>query len=89
VALAEAVEVGCAQSEVAAAHGVSWPRVAREWVTPARSELTEPEPTRVLGMDEVRFGRVQWLLDGVRDDGTTWWRRRDPWVTGFVDLVDE
>jgi hypothetical protein len=58
-------------------------------VTHARSELTEPEPTTVLGMDEVRFGRVRWLPDGVRDDGTTRWRRSDPWETGFVDLAGD
>jgi transposase len=89
VALAEAVEDGRAQSEVAAAHGVSWPTVQRALVTHARSELTEPEPTTVLGMDEVRFGRVRWLPDGVRDDGTTRWRRSDPWETGFVDLAGD
>lgn len=89
VALAEAVEVGRAQSEVAAAHGVSWPTVQRALVTYARSALTEPEPTTVLGMDEVRFGRVRWLSDGVGDDGRTWWRRSDPWETGFVDLAGE
>lgn len=89
VALAEAVEVGRAQSEVAAAHGVSWPAVQRVLVTYARSELTELEARTVLGMDEVRFGRVRWLPDGVRDDGTSRWRRSDPWETGFVDLTGE
>jgi transposase len=89
VALAEVVEDGRAQSEVAAAYGVSWPTVQRALVTHARSGLTEPEPTTVLGMDEVRFGRVWWLPDGVCDDGTTRWRRSDPWETGFVDLTGE
>jgi hypothetical protein len=89
VALAEAVGDGHAQSEVAATHGVSWPTVARALVAHARSELAEPEPTTVLGMDEVRFGRVRWLPDGVREDGTTWWRRSDPWEIGFVDLAGD
>jgi transposase len=68
---------------------VSWSTVQRALVTHARSELTEPEPTTVLGMDEVRFGRARWFPDGVRDDGTTRWRRSDPWETGFVDLTGD
>lgn len=89
VALAEAVEVGRAQSEVAAAHGVSWPTVQRALVTHARRELTEPEPMTVLGLDEVGFGRVRWSPNGVGDEGTTRWRRSDPWETGFVDLAGD
>jgi transposase len=67
--LARAVEDGRDQSEVAAAHGVSWPMVQRALVDYARRELSEPEPTGVLGMDETRFGRPRWLPDGVGADG--------------------
>ena len=65
-ALAVAVEDGRDQSEVAAAHRVSWPTVQRAVVVHGALELTEPEPTRVLGMDETRFGRPRWLPDGVK-----------------------
>ena len=50
-------------------------------------ELGEPEPTRVLGLDETRFGRPRWIPDGVHDDGRTRWTRTDPWETGFVDIA--
>ena len=50
--LARAVADGRDQSEVAAAHGVSWPTVARALVDYAHRELAEPEPTTVLGRDE-------------------------------------
>jgi transposase len=82
-----AVENGRDQSEVAAAHGVSWPTVQRTLVAYAARELAEPEPTTVLGMDETRFGRPRWLPDGVHEDGRIRWRRTDPWETGFVDLT--
>jgi transposase len=36
-------------TEVAAAHGVSWPTAHRAFVAHADALLTEPEPTRVLG----------------------------------------
>ena len=47
-ALPVAVEDGRDQSEVALAHGVSWPTVQRAVVEHAAVELVEPEPT-VLG----------------------------------------
>ena len=43
-ALAVAVEDGRDQSEVAAAHGVSWPTVQRAVVVHGAVELVEPEP---------------------------------------------
>jgi len=88
-ALAWAVEDGRDQSEVAAAHGVSWPTVQRAVVVHAAAELVEPERTRVLGMDETRFGRPRWLPDGVHEDGRIRWVRIDPWETGFVDITGE
>ena len=66
-ALAVAVEDGRDQSEVAAAHGVSWPTVQRAVVAHGAVELVEPEPVAVLGMDETRFGRPRWLPDGHHD----------------------
>ena len=88
-ALAVAVEDGRDQSEVAAAHGVSWPTVQRAVVALSAVELIEPEPTTVLGMDETRFGRPRWLPDGHHDDGRVRWRRTDPWETGFVDITGD
>lgn len=88
-ALAVAVEEGRDQSEVAVAHGVSWPTVQRAVVARGAVELVEPEPTRVLGMDETRFGRPRWLPDGVHADGRVRWVRTDPWETGFVDITGE
>jgi transposase len=92
-ALAVAVEDGRDQSEVAAAHRVSWPTVQRAVVARGALELVEPEPVRVLGMDETRFGRPRWLPDGVHDgpgeDGRIRWVRTDPWETGFVDITGD
>jgi transposase len=88
-ALAVAVEDGRDQSEVAVAHGVSWPTVQRAVVVHGAVELVEPEPTPVLGMDETRFGRPRWLPDGRHDDGRIRWVRTDPWETGFVDITGE
>ena len=72
--LARAVEDRRNQSEVATAHGVSWPTAQRALVAYGERELVEPEPTTVLGMDETRFGRMRWLPDGVHDDGRVRWR---------------
>jgi hypothetical protein len=81
------VEDGRDQAEVATAHRVSWPTVQRAVVAHAAVELVEPEPVRVLGMDETRFGRPRWEPDGVRSDGRVRWTRSDPWETGFVDII--
>ena len=88
-ALGVAVEDGRDQSEVAAAHGVSWPTVQRAVVARGAVELVEPEPTTVLGVDETRFGRPRWLPDGHHDDGRVRWQRTDPWETGFVDITGD
>jgi hypothetical protein len=44
-------------TEVAIAHGVSWPTAHRVFVAHAEELLREPEPTRVLGIDETRHGK--------------------------------
>ena len=72
-------------TEVAAAHGVSWPTAHRAFVAHADALLTEPEPTRVLGIDETRRGKPRWEYC----TETQRWVRVDPWDTGFVDLADD
>ncbi|WP_139804861.1 transposase, partial [Rhodococcus sp. 1168] len=69
-------------TEVAAAHGVSWPTAHRRFVALAEQVLTEPDPVRVLGIDETRRGKPRW--DRCERTGT--WVRTDPWDTGFVDI---
>jgi hypothetical protein len=70
-------------NEVAAAHGVSWPTAHRAFVAHADELLGEPEPTRVLGIDETRRGKPRWEYRAE----TARWVRVDPWDTGFVDLT--
>ena len=72
-------------AEVAAAHGVSWPTAHRAFVTYATTLLAEPEPVRVLGIDETRRGKPRW--ERCADTGR--WVRVDPWDTGFVDLAGD
>lgn len=70
--------------EVAAAHGVSWPTAHTAFCEVADRMLDDPEPVRVLGIDETRRGRPRWERD---PDGH--WYRVDPWDTGFVDLAGD
>jgi transposase len=72
-------------TEVATAHGVSWPTAHRAFVAHAEAVLTEPEPTRVLGIDETRRGKPRWE----HCPATGRWVRVDPWDTGFVDLTGD
>ena len=92
VALAVAVEDGRDQSEVAAAHGMSWPTVSGRSSRTAWWSWSSPSGG-VLGMDETRFGRPRWLPDGHHDgpgeDGRMRWQRTNPWETGFVDITGE
>ena len=88
-ALALAVEDGRDQAEVAASHQLCWATVQRAVVAYGALELVEPEPVRVLGMDETRFGRPRWLPDGQHRDGRIRWVRTDPWETGFVDITGD
>lgn len=78
-------DAGRAVAEVADAHGVSWPTAHRAFVAHAEALLTEPEPVRVLGIDETRRGKPRWAQ--CPDTGR--WVRVDPWDTGFVDLAGD
>ena len=72
-------------AEVADAHSVSWPTAHRAFVAHAEAQPTEPEPVRVLGIDETRRGKPRWQ----RCSDTQRWVRVDPWDTGFVDLAGD
>jgi transposase len=72
-------------SEVATAHGVSWPTAHRAFLAHAEALLVEPQPTAVLGIDETRRGKPRWE----RCTETQRWVRVDPWDTGFVDLAGD
>lgn len=64
---------------------MSWPTAHRAFIEHAEARLVEPEPVRVLGIDETRRGRPRWeyCIETQR------WVRVDPWDTGFVDLDGE
>lgn len=64
--------------------GLSWPTVCREFTAYAGQVLPEaPQPTEVLGVDEVRRGKPVWE----QDDKTGKWRvATDRWHVGFVDI---
>ncbi len=47
-------------AEVAASRSVSWPTAHRAFVAHADVVLGEPEPARVLGIDETRGGKPRW-----------------------------
>ncbi|TQM64104.1 ISL3 family transposase [Humibacillus xanthopallidus] len=68
-----------AVSEVAGEYGVAWSTAHRALITMANRWLPEPEPTRVLGIDETRARSVRWVL---QEAG---WKRSDPWMTSFVN----
>lgn len=65
-------------------HDLSWPVVAAAFTDHAvRVFPAQPDPVRVLGIDEIRRGRPQWTFD----EATGEWRTRvDRWHVGFVDL---
>ena len=81
-ACADAVAENRCVDEVARAHRVSWPVVQRAVDARAAARCVEPDPVRVLGIDETAFGRARWIR---RADGR--WARTDPFETGFVDLA--
>ncbi len=78
--IADAIASGNrAVSEVAGEYGVSWPTAHKALIKAAARWLPEPEPTRVLGIDETRARSVRWILQ------ETTWKRSDPWMTSFVN----
>ena len=68
-----------AVSDVAAEHGVSWHTAHQALIAAATAWFPEPEPTRVLGIDETRARSVRWVLEEAG------WRRSNPWMTSFVN----
>jgi transposase len=65
-------------------HDVSWPVVAAAFILHAAAVLpAEPDPVRVLGIDEVRRGRPKWVFDEVTE---AWQTSVDRWHVGMCDL---
>ena len=64
---------------------LSWPTVHREFTAYAHDMLPDkPQPTDVLGVDEVRRGKPVWE----QDEQTGKWRvATDRWHVGFVDIT--
>jgi transposase len=66
-------------------HDVSWPVVAAAFTAHAAQVLpAQPDPTEVLGIDEIRRGRPRWVFDEATG---TWATVVDRWHVGFVDLT--
>jgi len=79
-ALAQAIaRSNRAVSDVAAEHEVSWHTAHKALVAAATAWFPEPEPTRVLGIDETRARSVRWVLEEAG------WKRSNPWMTSFVN----
>ena len=68
-----------AVSDVAAEHDVSWHTAHKALIVAATAWFPEPEPTRVLGIDETRARSVRWVLEEAG------WKRSNPWMTSFVN----
>ena len=68
-----------AVSEVASEYQVAWSTAHRALIALANQWLPEPEPTRVLGIDETRARSVRWVLEEAG------WTRSNPWMTSFVN----
>jgi transposase len=65
-------------------HDVSWPVVAAAFIAHATTVLpAEPDPVEVLGIDEIRRGRPQWVFDQVTK---VWQTSVDRWHVGMCDL---
>ena len=69
---------------VAAAYGCTWNTCHRSVVVTADPVLDgEPEPVRVLGIDETRRGKAKW--ETCPETGVRQWV--DRWDTGLVDIT--
>jgi transposase len=65
-------------------HDVSWPVVAAAFTAHAAVVLpAQPAPVEVLGIDEIRRGRPQWVFDEATG---AWQSTVDRWHVGFCDL---
>ncbi len=81
---AAVADAGRAVVQAARDHHVSWPVVSAAFTTYAEQVLPDqPAPVAALGIDEVRRGRPQWVLD---ETTGTWQTAVDRWHVGFVDL---
>jgi len=80
--VADRVGAGAAVS-TACENLMSWPIAHAAWVQCADAALREPEPVRVLGIDETRRGRPTWT----QDEETGTWRLSERFETNFVDLA--
>ena len=61
---------------------ISWPIAHAAFIRHADALLNEPEPVRVLGIDETRRGRPRWT----QDETTSKWVKFERFETNFVDL---
>ncbi|WP_344945808.1 ISL3 family transposase [Sphaerisporangium flaviroseum] len=80
--VARQVALGRSVAAVGREYRLGWPLVHRHFAACADAVLVEPQPPRVLGIDETRRGRPKWLKDQV--SGT--WTRTERFETNFVDL---
>jgi transposase len=79
-----AEQIGCGMPVSVACEGLmSWPVAHAAWAQRADAQLAEPQPVRVLGIDETRRGRPRW----VQDPDTGKWRLTERFETNFVDLA--
>jgi transposase len=65
-------------SDVCREYGVSWTTGNTALTAAVEQWLPEPEPTKVLGIDETRARSVKWVFE---DKG----HRSNPWMTSFVN----
>lgn len=76
--------VGDGLSVSGAAEGLlSWPIAHTAFIAAAAAQLAEPEPVKVLGIDETRRGRPRWTRD--TEDGRR--VKLETFETNFVDLT--
>jgi transposase len=66
-------------SDVCREYGVSWSTGSKALAAAVDRWLPEPEPTRVLGIDETRARSVKWVFEDKA------WQRSNPWMTSFVN----
>jgi transposase len=80
--VAQQIGEGLAVS-VASDRLMSWPIAHAAFIKHADALLAEPEPVRVLGIDETRRGRPRWT----QDETTKRWVKLERFETNFVDLT--